>query len=131
MQKIQNSALHIVLQADKRTHIKDMHQELCLIFLSDRRKMHTLNQVYKCVYQLAPQNVASLVSLVSEHHSVNTRASTSLKLHVPDICLNICRRAFKYRGLQLWNIVDDEITAKTSLDTFKQAMKDSDMFQVV
>ena len=52
LQKVQNSALCIVLQPD-RSHVADLYKDLNLNHLAHRRHMHTLNQVYKCVHELA------------------------------------------------------------------------------
>ena len=86
---MQNSALQIILQADKRVHIKDMHQALKLKYLSDRRKEHTLSQVYKCVHKLGPRNINDQVKLVSDQHTLNTRSAAQLKLSVSNVRLSM------------------------------------------
>ena len=50
LQKAQNSALCIVLQWDKRSHVVDLHQGLNLTFLANCGHLHTLHHVYKCPY---------------------------------------------------------------------------------
>ena len=34
---------------------------------------------------------------------------------MPNVRLSVCHKAFKYRGPQLWNLVEDEITDKEGL----------------
>ncbi len=53
LQKIQN-CLRIILQWDSIMHIVDMHKELNMTYLADRKHSHTLNQVYKCTNELSP-----------------------------------------------------------------------------
>ena len=70
-------------------------------------------------------------TLVSDQHNLNTRAAASHKLLVPNVHLSVCRKAFKYRGPQLWNLVEDDITEKESLDSFKRSIRSSDLFKVI
>ena len=131
LQKVQNSALRIVLQCDRQSHVVDLHGNLNLTYLADRRHMHRLNHVHKCIHGLAPDAIKQQVSLVADHHAVHTRAATSCKLPVPNTRLETCRKVFWYRGPCLWNIVNDDITSKESLYSFKSALINSDMFTVM
>ncbi len=58
LQKLQNSALRIVLKRDRRSHVADSHKDTNLHYLADRRHFHMLNQVYKCVNELVPDRVS-------------------------------------------------------------------------
>ena len=131
LQKIQNCALRIILQGDSRSHVSDMHKELKLNYLADRRHMHTLNQVYKCINDLSPTHVNNQISLMSTNHQMQTRSTLSHVAYVPNIRLEVCRKSFRYRGPCLWNIIDDEIKIKPSIDSFKRAVYQSDLFEVL
>ncbi len=41
LQRMQNWALRIILRAEPRTHTEDMHKQLKLNYLVDRRHLHT------------------------------------------------------------------------------------------
>ena len=75
--KIQNCAQHIILQKDACTHVADMHREVKLMYLSDRRHQHTIVQTYKCLPGLAPNSVASQLETVSNNHDMSTRSKNN------------------------------------------------------
>ena len=52
LQKLQNYSLRVILYEDCRTHVKDVHMETNLMYLSDRRHFHTASHVYKCLHNL-------------------------------------------------------------------------------
>ena len=93
--------------------------------------MHTLGQVFKCIHELAPYTVARQVSKVETGHAMSTRSQTQNKLAVPNVRLESCRKAFKYRGPCLLNLLDDTIATTEGWPNFKSALAASDMFQVV
>ena len=131
LQKVQNCALRIILKCDRRSHIKDMHQTLKLHYLSDRRHMLTLNQVYKCVNGLAPLNLCSQITLHRDVQIRQTRASAGLDAVIPRLNLETSRKAFKYRGPWYWNLIDDSIRGAGTIDTFKRNLYKSDTFAPV
>ncbi len=92
------------------TSVIDLHKDTNMHYLSDGRKFHTLNQVVKCLNDLAPNNITSQLSLVKEQHTRNTRQASSMKLHVPHMRLEMSKKPFWYRGPQLWNLLDDDVT---------------------
>ena len=57
LQSLQNYALRIILQADYSHSTADMHEELHMKKLSSRRHIHTLNNVYMCMNDIAPKSV--------------------------------------------------------------------------
>ena len=79
LQKLQNSALHIVLKRGRRSYVADLHKDTNMHYLSDRRHFHTLNQVFKCLNDLAPKNISNQLKLVKEQHSRNTRQAANMK----------------------------------------------------
>ena len=50
LQKIQNISCRIILLADGRTHIQDMHDDLKLMKLDMRRDVHIAQLCHKNVY---------------------------------------------------------------------------------
>ena len=50
LQLWQNMACRIVLKVESRDHIKDMHNELKLDLLADRRRCHLLSECQKCIH---------------------------------------------------------------------------------
>ena len=131
LQKLQNSALHIVLKTDWHSHVADLHRDLNLHYLADKWHFHTLNQVYKCVNELALPPLCQQLHLVSERHNVGIRHALANKLQVPQVRLELSKKAFKYRGPQMWNLLDEDVSCKESLRSFKHAIVSSDSFEIV
>ena len=131
LQKIQNCALRIVLQKDRKTHVADMHREANLIYLSDRGHQHTMVQTYKCIHGLAPQRVSQQLEVVTNGHAMSTRSKCNLELAIPRCRLETTKKSFRYRAPALWSLVDDELKSKPSVASFKYNLCNSDMFDIV
>ncbi len=100
--------------------------------VSDRRHIHTITQVYKSLNDLAPARICSPFKRVGqEADRRTTRAVTRQDLEIPNLKLKVSRGSFKYRGAQLYNMVDDDIRGKVTLNQFKRTMAKSDMFALV
>ena len=69
--------------------IKDLHVELKLQQLSDRRHCHTLEYVYRCQNGLAPEQVANQLTLVASTDGRETRAMARQDLSMPNFELEI------------------------------------------
>ena len=59
-------------------HIVDMHNEANQMYLADRRLMHTIGLVFKCLHDLAPHTVCQQLERVLTGHSM-TREERSEK----------------------------------------------------
>ena len=134
LQRMQNCALKVVLQTEWRTPTKEIHKRLKMNLVADRRHIHTATQVYKSLHELAPAKIGDMFVEVGEVRNDNTRttrAMTRRDLAIPDVKLKVSQGAFKYRGAILYNLVDEDIRAKETLNQFKQAINKSDMFAIV
>ena len=134
LQRLQNCALKIVLQAPKRTPTSEIHKELNMNYVADRRHQHTLTQVYKCLHGLAPRKICQQITKLTDmrdHGARQTRSVTSDKLFIPNYKLEITRGNFRYRGPMIYNMLDQEIKDSASLEGFKRALRGSHMFEVL
>ena len=50
LQIVQNIACRVILKAGSRDHIAEMHKDLKLDYLQDRRKLHLLSECHKCIH---------------------------------------------------------------------------------
>ena len=119
----------IILRAESRTSTKDMHKQLKLNLLVDRRHLHTAHQVYKGLNELTPANIRSQLTLLSEVTARETRASSVLDLVVPNFNLETTRKSFRYRCPFIWNLLDYEQKSKQSFASFKYSLINSDLFE--
>ena len=131
LQTIQNCALRIILQKDRRTHVADMHREAKLHYLSDRRHQHTMNQTYKCVYGMAPSKLCEQLVPVQNAHVMTSRAKSNSVLMVPYCRLEMTKRSFRHRAPSMWSLLDDDLKLKPTYNSFKYSLTKSDMFEIV
>ena len=94
LQRLQNCALRIIEQVDKSIPAVNLHQDMKLPFLSDRRHMHSCNEIYKCIHNLAPKTSCNNILLVSDRHNRETRVAHNLELSLPDLTLDVSRKDF-------------------------------------
>ena len=116
LQKLQNSACRTLLRTDRRAHIKDMHNELKFLTLSQRRKLHLSVECYKQVNN----NDSSLNHYFVPNVTRHTRTGGD-KVKVPDIRLATGRKSFSYRGPVHWNSILDDLKNSESVDSFKNS----------
>ena len=115
---VQNSALRVILKADKRTSIKSMHDAAKILSLEQRRK---LNMAVDCFKQVSIEN-SSLTHMFEKSTSNRiTRRSNESNVKVPDLRTMAGRKAYSYRGPVFWNNIEKDIKAKTTKNSFKTA----------
>ena len=125
LQKLQNAALCLILLALKETHIKDMHSDLNLITLAERRKHHSCHQVYKNLQGEAPAKITQMTQEVQSEHSMSLRSVQQHILYVPNYRLESTPKGFRYRGPHTWNLVEEDCKHSTSLPSFKRSLYNS------
>ena len=130
LQRLQNYSMRVLLQSGFDKSSSEMHSELELYRLADRRHMHTLDYVYKCVYGLAPERVCSQLHEIQTVHNRQTRATERHNLAMPNFRLDMSRKSFWYRGPFYWNLTDLSIRQTPSLNCFKSSLRRSDMFSM-
>ena len=77
----------------------------------------------KCQNGLAPQYLMDKFSKRSCIHNRDTRARDSLQ--IPLFRTKTGQRSFTFRGTNIWNNLDDDLKQRTSLTSFKCALRDS------
>ena len=55
------------------------------------------------MYDVTPNNILKLFSLISSVHTYNTRASTSEHFYIKESRLNVKGNAFSRVGVKIWN----------------------------
>ena len=111
LQKILNCVCRILLGADRRAHVKEMHQRLKFMTLNQRRDLHLSVECYKQV----TNDQSSLHHFFKARESRNTRTGAN-KYEVPDIRSTMGRNCFSYRGPVHWNSVTDELKNSVSVN---------------
>ena len=123
LQKLQNIACRAILRADMRTHIDEMHGELQVSTLYQRRCQHIVTLVFKFLNGMGPTSCCNLLQYVCCTHTVQTRASENQTLHVPLTRLKVTDNDFTVIGPKLWNQLPFNIKSIGSLEEFKVMIK--------
>ena len=124
LQKLQNVACRSILRVDSRTHIADIHDDLKLPTLYQRRNQHIASSMHNFVNGNGPPYCNKFVSKVSERHDFNTRSGESELLVVPKTKLRITERSLAVMGPRTWNQIPGHIHAIDLHETFKKEVKE-------
>ena len=98
--------------------------ELGIMNILQRRDYFMSTLMYRCINGSAPTYLTDRIDYVSTYNTYCTRTSNQLMFHVPKPRIEKFRESFQYAGLHLYNSIPKEITASTSLITFKSKMKE-------
>ena len=123
LQVLQNKACRIVLKQNRFSHAADLHNELKLPYLSQRRELHTLVIMYKIVNNTAPPYLTKMVKPVEDRPAPTRGAETHL-LELPLFRTNKGQGAFSFIGPRAWNTLPQELRklAEKSKTVFRNAV---------
>ena len=97
LQKLQNTAMRIILGAPFRTHIKDMLKILGFMDVRDRISYVTGCMMYKVVNGKTPDYLNDLFKHVNNVHSLCTRQSEAGDFYIPKCNTNYGTMPFNTR----------------------------------
>ncbi len=117
LQKLQNSACRTMLLADNRTSVAEMHDDLQLLTLNQRRELHLSVDCHKHV------NIpdSSLNYMFKSKRKRTTRSGPKL-VEVPQRRTATGRKAFSFRGPNHWNNLDVSKRVIENQDSFKRTI---------
>lgn len=124
IQRFQNRAARFITgNFDYNVRGINLVKQLGFQTLSERRDYFINLLTYKCLHGQAPTSLSDNLTLVQEHHSRNTRQSSS-NLLVPKLPhVEIFRQSFNYKAPTLWNQLTGDTRRLPSLDSFKKELK--------
>ena len=118
LQLVQNAACRAILQADRRTHIIDMHTELNIPSIRDRLDFQLSLECFKQV-----NNSGSLSHLFIPKDTGRTTRSTNTKImNVPRVRTNLGKYAFGYKGPNHWNGLNNDARLITNETAFRRTI---------
>jgi len=123
LQKLQNTAMRIILCMPFRTHINDMLMTLGFMDIRSRILYNTGCMMYKVLNGMAPFYLNDLFHEISSVHSVNTRKSKAGNLYMPSFKTYYGKSTFQYKGCVTWNVISKDIRDAKSFMSFKRAFK--------
>lgn len=80
LQKLQNSALRIIIRCRRRTSIKSMLDELNLLSVKQRIVMLTMNFIFK--NRMLPEYLSEFMSYIGQHHAYRLRNINDFRLFI-------------------------------------------------
>ncbi len=101
----------------------DMHADLNVATLYQRRCQHIAIQVYKFLHNIGPTSCQSLLRFVENIHNMATRSSDNLALFVPITRLTVTDHDFTVIGPKIWNEIPINIRRIDTLENFKHEIK--------
>ena len=123
LQLLQNVCCRIVLMAENRAHLIDMHKELGLMFLEDRRNVHLGETCHKNLYTEQPQSLTKYLHRVNEGQARTTRQRNHGNLQVPRCRTVAGGKAFSVRGPSFWNSLDNDLKLIEKFTEFTQEIR--------
>ena len=84
LQVLQNKACRIILKQNRFSHAADLHHELKLPYLSQRRELHTLVIMYKIINNTAPPYLSRMIKRIEDRPAlITTRGADTFLLELP------------------------------------------------
>ena len=114
LQKFQNACARVIYSKKKHDHVSGILRELHWLPSEARTYFKVLCYVYKCIHDLAPSYLSSLIVITRDY---------DLKLEVPRRSYQFADRAFSSAGPRLWNALPVDIRLIGTLDKFKSQLK--------
>ena len=124
LQRVQNIAAKVVLQADKYASPRECMKNLYWLPICKRVEHKLLTIVYKCTRGIAPNY---LQELLKKHIPIRPglhSGNSSTKLVVPRVTRQtFTARSFSVCGPRLWNGLPADITLAPTVEQFKMRLK--------
>ncbi len=126
LQIAQNQALCAVLRHDTRSDTQSLHNDAAVPWLDVQRKISVCIQTYRLTNGIGPttlveefepqigaRQLRSAIKVIHKHARRHTR---------------FAERDFVFRAKEYWKQIPAEIQSKPSVDSFKNAMKSTQIF---
>ncbi len=109
----------IILRADKYTSVNEMHQELNLPTLRQRRMIHMAVECHNNIFN-PESGLQSMFTQQDSERTRRTRSTNTNKMVIPKVKTMAGRKAFSYRGPHFWNNLDEESRQIENKNGFKK-----------
>ena len=118
LQRIQNSAMRIILECPARTHICDMLKTLNWLNIEQRLFFNLCCQMWKITNRKSPSYLDNIAEECNKIHLYNTRAASRNDLHIT----NCHKNSLKANGSRAWNSLPIEIREQKNFKSFKSVL---------
>ena len=129
LQLIQNGACRSILKAPKETSVDQMHKDLSLPTLAQRREYHMATECYKSATN-PESGLHFMFDWLSNNRARNTRLASSQGMQIPKMKTTQGHKSFRFQGPTCWNKIDKDVKNSNSVMIFKSRMLKSIMRDV-
>ncbi len=119
LQLLQNHACKTMLVSNREAHITDMHSELGLLTLNERRNLHFGFQIHKTIHDACNMSLKPFFVSISVHRIRPVRGVHSHDMIVPRARSGMGQKAIAHRGPKFWNSLPVDIKSTNVFSTFK------------
>ena len=123
LQQIQNVCCRIILRRNKRASVTEMHRELKLMKLGDRRDIHLSENCHKNIYYEAKPSLGSFFITMPARNQRETRQRNRMHMVVPRAKTTCGQQAFSIRGPKHWNGLTNDIRLVEKYKTFQRELR--------
>ena len=123
LQRVQNMAFKSILKVPKLTATTQIHADLDMLTLNQRRTMHTATQMYKIHTHDCPHYVEWLFECRGDQSNHCTRAAVIGDFTIPRLRLEQSKRCFTYRGSVTWDGLPLWLKLSPDVTQFKANIK--------
>ena len=124
LQRVQNWSAKVVLCRSKYDSSTEALQTLHWLPVKERIVFKILCLVFKCLHNMAPVYLASLLKVRSSGRTTRTSSSDHLTLDVPFTKMKtFAARSFSVYGPSSWNSLPLHVRAIDNLPSFKKELK--------
>ena len=108
--------------AGRETHIYDMHVQLGLLYLNERRDLHFSFLLHKNIYTDQQTGLSEYMVSLDTVATRTTRMSAHHNMLVPRVRSVMGQKSFCYRAPSFWNKLPTDIKALNIFNRFKVAI---------
>ena len=123
LQRIQNTAAHLVARVPRRSHITPVLRTLHWLPVKDRSVYKILLLAYKAQHDLAPQYLMDIISPYRPPRTLRSSSQRFLFSPFRPATKYYGDRAFTYAATTLWNNLPKDVRQAESIDVFKRLLK--------
>ena len=127
LQRLQNWAAKLIFCAKKQDHATPFLKDLHWLPIKDRIHFKILLFVFKCLNNIGPSYLASMLSLYTSARTGlrSSKDSTRLQEHkmYPRTLISAADRSFYFTAPKLWNILPPALRSSGSVTVFKKQLK--------
>lgn len=118
MQKLQNKAMRSIIGCNRFTPIQHMLQTLKWLDIRQRLQLNTLLFIHKMKMGLTPKYLTEQLRYVNDMQPYHLRNGNDFRVH--KATNNMMKRCLFYKGLQLFNMLPNEVKAERNINLFKR-----------